>query len=91
MEKQKRTAVFFAVFNFGVTHESRIWLNKNLPLTVASESVPLPAYYPENPVVRNDVARNYSNIELLDKQIGQKLKELEDAGLLENTILLCFF
>lgn len=81
---------FFAVFNFGVTHESRIWLNKNLPLTVSPESVPLPVYYPENPVVRNDVARNYSNIELLDKQIGQKLKELEDAGLLENTIVFFF-
>ncbi len=89
-KNRKEQQPFFAVFNFGVTHESRIWLNKNLPLTVAPESVPLPAYYPENPVVRNDVARNYSNIELLDKQIGQKLKELEDAGLLENTIVFFF-
>lgn len=89
-ENREGEQPFFSIFNLGVTHESRIWLNKNLPLTVAPESVPLPAYYPENPVVRNDVARNYSNIELLDSQIGQKLKELEDAGLLENTIVFFF-
>lgn len=81
---------FFAVFNFGVSHESRIWKNKDLPLTVKPGSVPLPSYYPENAVVRKDVARNYSNIELLDQQIGQKLKELEEAGLLENTIVFFF-
>ncbi len=89
-KNKKEQQPFFAVFNLGVTHESRIWLNKNLPLTVAPESVPLPAYYPDNPIIRNDVARNYSNIELLDAQIGQKLKELEDAGLLENTIVFFF-
>ena len=81
---------FFAVFNHGVTHESRMWVNKDLPLTVAPESVPLPDYYPENPIVRKDVARNYSNIELLDQQIGEKLKELDNAGLLENTIVFFF-
>ena len=81
---------FFAVFNHEVTHESRMWLNRDLPLTVSPESVPLPAYYPENPIIRKDIARNYSNIELLDEQIGQKLKELEDADLLDNTIVFFF-
>ena len=49
---------FFSVFNYGETHESRIWLNKNLPLTVRSEDVPLPPYYPDNDVIRTDVARH---------------------------------
>jgi len=36
------------------------------------------------------VARNYSNIELLDKQIGERLKELEEDGLLDNTIIFFY-
>jgi len=81
---------FFAVFNHGITHESRMWRNKNLPQTVNPDSVPLPAYFPDDSIVRQDVARNYSNIELLDKQIGEKLKELEEDGLLDNTIIFFF-
>jgi arylsulfatase A-like enzyme len=50
----------------------------------------LPAYFPDDSIVRQDVARNYSNIELLDKQIGEKLKELEEDGLLDNTIIFFF-
>jgi len=78
---------FFAVFNDGITHESRMWKNKNLPQTVNPDSVPLPIYFPDDSIVRQDVARNYSNIELLDKHIGEKLKQLEEDGLLENTII----
>jgi len=81
---------FFSVFNHEITHESRMWINKNLPQTVKPEEVPLPDYFPDNPIVRQDVARCYSNIELLDKQIGEKLKELKDAGLLDNTIIFFF-
>jgi len=81
---------FFAVFNFGVTHESRMWKNKNLEQTVDPEEVPLPLYFPDNAIVREDVARNYSNIELLDQQIGKRLKQLEEDGLLDNTIIFFF-
>jgi len=81
---------FFAVFNFGVTHESRMWKNKNLEQTVDPEGVPLPLYFPDNAIVREDVARNYSNIELLDQQIGKRLKQLEEDGLLDNTIIFFF-
>ena len=81
---------FFAVFNHGITHESRMWKNKNLEQTVNPDSVPLAKYFPENPVVRQDVARNYSNIELLDQQIGKLLQQLEDDGLLDNTIVFFF-
>ncbi len=81
---------FFSVFNFGVTHESRIWKNRDLPQTVNPDSVPLPSYFPDNNIVRQDVARNYSNIELLDKRIGKMLKQLEEDGLLDNTIIFFF-
>ncbi len=81
---------FFAVFNDAITHESKIWINKHLPQTVDPKKVPLPSYYPDDSIVRQDVARDYSNIELLDKHIGQKIKELKEAGLYDNTIIFFF-
>lgn len=81
---------FFSVFNFGVTHESRIWANAEMEQTVDPATVPLPPYYPDNPIIRNDVARNYSNIELLDKQVGALLDQLKEDGLYENTIIFFF-
>ena len=81
---------FFAVFNFGVTHESQVWVKKNDPLLVDPAKVPLPPYYPESPVIRKDVARMYSNIEEMDKQVGVLLKELEEDGLLEKTIIVWY-
>ena len=81
---------FFSVFNHEVTHESRIWMNADKQQTVDPKKVPVPDYFPDNEIVRNDIARVYSNIELLDKQIGEKLKELEEAGLLNNSIIFFF-
>lgn len=87
---RKEGQPFFAVFNHEVTHESRMWMNKHLAMTVDPSSVALPDYFPNDSIVRQDVARNYSNIEILDKQIGEKLSELESEGLLENTIIFFF-
>jgi arylsulfatase A-like enzyme len=81
---------FFSVFNHMVTHESMMWVNKKLPQTVSPHSVPLPVYFPEDSVIRQDVARDYSNIELLDKQIGEKIAALKKAGLYDKTIIFFF-
>lgn len=81
---------FFAVFNSINSHESRIWVNDELPLTVHPADVPLPGYFPDTPTVRHDVARNYSNIELMDAELGQYLDDLKDDGLLDNTIIVFF-
>lgn len=78
---------FFSVFNHEVSHESRIWLKAEDPLLTSHEEVMVPAYYPDLPVVRNDIARKYSNIEELDAQIGEKLKRLEEENLLDKTII----
>jgi len=78
---------FFSVYNFFVTHESRIWAKENDPLLTDPNEVIVPDYYPDIPVVRKDIARKYSNIEELDAQIGEQLKKLEDEGLLDKTII----
>ena len=49
---------FFSVFNIGVTHESMLWRNENLPLTVNPDNVIVPPYLPDNEATRETVARN---------------------------------
>lgn len=77
---------FFAVFNLGVTHESQ--LLRKTPMVVSPEDVPVPPYYPDTGFVRNDIARVYNNIIELDSLIGQHLDELEDAGLMDSTVII---
>ena len=35
-----------------------------------------------------DIARKYSNIEAMDKQVGELISQLESDGLLEKTIIM---
>lgn len=81
---------FFSVFNIEVTHESRIWMRKDEPLRVDPKKIQLPPYYPESPVIRKDMARYYDNIMVMDSIAGGILKQLEEDGLLENTIVVFF-
>ncbi len=78
---------FFSVFNHEVTHESQIWKKAKDPLLTNPNEVIVPDYYLDLPVVRKDIARKYSNIEELDAQIGERLQQLEEKGLLDKTII----
>ena len=87
---------FFAVFNFTTSHESRT-MNPgahpevNAALTADERHDPakadLPAFYPDSPVIRKDWARYYDCITAMDNQFDALLKQLEDDGLAENTIV----
>jgi arylsulfatase A-like enzyme len=82
---------FFAVFNSTITHESS--LHKSTPdslLRHSPDKVPLPPYNPATPEMKHDWAQYYDKIEDLDTWVGEKLKELEDAGLEENTIVFYY-
>ncbi|MGV3723471.1 MAG: sulfatase-like hydrolase/transferase [Actinomycetota bacterium] len=80
---------FFAVFNFTITHESQI---RKRPHTLVHDpaKVPLPVYHPDTPEVRQDWAQYYDNITTMDSQVGEKLKELQEAGLADNTIVFFY-
>ncbi len=78
---------FFAVFNHEITHESRVFMKKNDPMLADKQNIRIPDYFPDLPVVRQDVGRVYSNIIELDQQVGKLLDELKAAGLLEKTII----
>ncbi|MCK9342362.1 MAG: sulfatase [Massilibacteroides sp.] len=47
----------------------------------------VPAYWPDNETVRNDMLDYGYEIEYLDKQIGKAIKMLKENGELENTII----
>ena len=82
---------FFAIFNFEVTHESRIWVKADDSLYIPEDlEVPIPPYLPDTEIAVKDIRRMYSNIVEMDMQIGEKIKELEDAGLLDNTIIFWY-
>jgi N-sulfoglucosamine sulfohydrolase len=55
---------------------------------VAPDSVTLPPYYPDDPVVRADYARHLTNVNRLDTQVGQLLAQLRADNLLDNTIIV---
>ena len=51
---------------------------------------PIPPYLPNTEVVRRDLWKMYNNIAEMDRQLGAVLKQLEDDGLLENTIIFFY-
>jgi len=81
---------FFSVINFMTTHESRIWTQRWEPLLVDETKVHIPPYFPEHPVIRRDVARKYSNIAEMDRQVEIILEQLEADGLLDSTIIFFY-
>jgi arylsulfatase A-like enzyme len=81
---------FFAVFNLLDSHESRIWMNDDRPLQTDPAAVEVPPYYPDPPAVREDLARNYDNIALMDRKVGMILDSLRADGLMDETVVLFF-
>lgn len=82
---------FFAIFNSTVCHESQIWKKKDDPMLADPARVPVPPYYPQdNEIVRQDVARAYSNTLEMDQWAGEILAELENEGLLDSTVIVFF-
>jgi uncharacterized sulfatase len=80
---------FFAVFNSVKSHESQLRGYK-LPTITDPAKVRVPAYHPDVPEVRNDWARYYDIVSLVDADAGVLLRELEELGLLEDTIIFYF-
>jgi len=79
---------FFAVFNSTISHESQI---RN---AIPDENrihdpakVRIPAYHPDTPEVRKDWAQYYDRLTMMDSELGGRLREIEEAGLAEETII----
>jgi uncharacterized sulfatase len=71
---------FFAIFNFEQSHESN--LHKRTPLVTDPAKVRVPAYLPDTPTVRADIAQYYDCVARADAATLRAVKKaLRDAGL----------
>ncbi len=80
---------FFAIFNFTTTHESQIRVRPH-QLRHDPSRVSIPPYHPDTPEVRHDWTQYYDKIAEMDSQVGARLRELEEAGLAEETIVFFY-
>lgn len=80
---------FFAVFNSEKSHESKV---RARPYKAVHDpaKVRVPAYHPDTPEVRKDWAQYYDVVSEADADAGLRLKELEEAGLNDDTIVFYF-
>lgn len=93
---------FFAVFNFGDSHQSRTMTNPYelyqkqvlsfLPesLKVGDNDFKMPPFYKDSPDMRKQMARVYNGISLADYKIGKVLERLEKEGLKDSTIIFFY-
>lgn len=97
--RERADQPFFAVFNFTTTHESRIGDLNALPDDLAQRipdgrhdpaRVTLPPYYPDTEVIRRHWAHYHDLISAMDAQAGDILRQLDEDGLADNTVVFFF-
>ncbi|GGG51331.1 hypothetical protein GCM10011414_21110 [Croceivirga lutea] len=77
--------------NFGGSHAKNRMTEEKTPVHLSKETqFDIPPYLPDTPEVRRDMWKLYNNIAEMDKQVGAVLKQLEEDGLLENTIIFFY-
>ena len=88
-KNRKADQPFFAIFNLTISHESQL---RKRPHTAVHDpaGVRVPAYHPDTPEVRQDWAQYYDKVTEMDTQAGRYLKELEEAGLTDDTIVFYY-
>jgi N-sulfoglucosamine sulfohydrolase len=79
---------FFCVFNLFITHESQ--LSRRDSLRVDPAVVTVPPFYEDTKLTRETLARNLTNIETMDGQVGEIITDLKNEGLYDNTIIFFF-
>jgi uncharacterized sulfatase len=82
---------FFAIFNHTISHESQIRNAIDAKDRIHdSAKVRIPAYHPDTPEVRKDWAQYYDRLTMMDARAGENLRELEAAGLADETIVFYY-
>jgi len=81
----------YAQINFTAPHKGPVWpaARKQAKL-IDPAKVDLPPYYPDRPVVRDEVANYLDAVNYWDAQVGAVLDQLKADGLLENTAIFVF-
>lgn len=80
---------FFAVFNSTLSHESQMRNEIGEKDRIHDPSrVRVPAYHPDTPEVRANWAQYYDRITMMDAELGGRLREIDEAGLADDTIII---
>lgn len=87
--RPKKDTPFFAIFNYTVSHESKIRTRPH-QLKHDPAAAPVPAYHPDTAEVRHDWAQYYDKMTEMDEQVGEILAEVEADGLSESTIIFYY-
>ena len=77
---------FFLWVNFNDPHYP--WDRDAVPQPHDRARIPVPAYLPDLPGVREDLARYYEEIERMDGEFASVLEILERRGFAENTLVV---
>lgn len=80
---------FLAVFNSEKSHESKIRVRPHVQVHDPAK-VDVPAYHPDTPEVRQDWAQYYDAVSEADADAGVRLRELQEAGLAEDTVVFYY-
>ena len=81
----------FAVYNYNITHESRMWQRDKEKLVINPNEIDfIPPVFPDDSIVRHSLAVNYSNLFEMDKQVGELINELKKNDLYENSYIFFY-
>lgn len=78
---------FFAIFNLNQSHESAVRRRPHA-LVHDIEKVPVPAYMPDVLETRQDWAQYYDQLSVVDRLLGERVAEIDAAGLADDTIVM---
>jgi N-sulfoglucosamine sulfohydrolase len=81
---------FFAQIQLKITHRGDWWseIREKSTDPVNPDSIELPPYYADHPVIRLDWAKYLDQVEYMDSEVGMIIQELKDKGLDKNTIII---
>jgi arylsulfatase A-like enzyme len=82
---------FFAHVNFREPHKGPAFPEaRKQSYLVDPAKVPLPPYWPDHPVVRDEFANYLDAIDLLDVKVGRVIDALKQDGAWDNTAIIYF-
>ncbi|MGE3310982.1 MAG: sulfatase [Limisphaerales bacterium] len=80
---------FFSVFNFTESHESQVRKRPHQAVHDPAR-VRIPPYMPDTAEAREGWAQYHDQVSVVDERVGRMLRELDDAGLADDTIVFFF-
>jgi arylsulfatase A-like enzyme len=83
---------FYGQINFQAPHKGAAFVaaRKQQKVLIDPKKVELPPYYPDHPVVRDEVANYLDAVQHWDYQVGVVMEQLKKDNLLDNTVIIAF-